>query len=117
MNPDPPEPGEQEGDDELIFNQEEVEANLGSHQMDILNHLDSILEVNMGHGPPGETEDGQFDDAEEEDNQVDDDGGIISMNDGVRSLVLSGANNCQNNRGSDSGNDSDGDGEDDDSLL
>jgi len=40
-NPDPPEEGEQEGDDELIFNTEEVE--LGARQARTLNHLESVF--------------------------------------------------------------------------
>lgn len=42
-NPDPPEEGEQEGDDELIYNTEEVE--LGAEQAKILNHLESVFNV------------------------------------------------------------------------
>lgn len=40
-NPDPPEEGEQEGDDELIFNTDEVE--LGARQARTLNHLESVF--------------------------------------------------------------------------
>lgn len=41
VNPDPPEDGEEEGDDDLIFNEEEVR--LGAEQARILNHLDSVF--------------------------------------------------------------------------
>ena len=41
MNPDPPEYGEQEGDDELIFDANEV--NLGVEQSRMLAHYDSIF--------------------------------------------------------------------------
>mmetsp|Transcript_3791 Transcript_3791/g.5293 ORF Transcript_3791/g.5293 Transcript_3791/m.5293 type:complete len:238 (-) Transcript_3791:408-1121(-) len=57
LNPDPPEPGEQEGDDELIFNEEEVEFN--THQMEMLQNFDNMLTVQ----PSAVV--GQFDDAEE----------------------------------------------------
>lgn len=43
MNPDPPEDGEEEGDDELIFNQEEVA--LGVEQSRILCHLETVFYV------------------------------------------------------------------------
>lgn len=43
MNPDPPEDGEEEGDDELIFNQEEVA--LGVEQSRILCHLETVFHV------------------------------------------------------------------------
>lgn len=42
-NPDPPEEGEKEGDDELIFNTEEVE--LGAKQAKTLQHLESVFQI------------------------------------------------------------------------
>jgi hypothetical protein len=53
-NPDPPEDGEEEGDDELIYNLEEV--TLGAQQADRLAHLESVFML------PEE----QFEDAEGE---------------------------------------------------
>jgi hypothetical protein len=43
MNPDPPEDGEEEGDDELIYNQEEVA--LGAEQARVLSHLETVFHV------------------------------------------------------------------------
>ena len=43
LNPDPPEEGEQEGDDELIYNTDEV--NLGAEQARALAHLESVFTV------------------------------------------------------------------------
>lgn len=43
INPDPPEDGEQEGDDELIYNIDEV--NLGAEQARVLSHLESVFEL------------------------------------------------------------------------
>lgn len=43
MNPDPPEDGEEEGDDELIYNQEEVA--LGVEQARVLSHLENVFHV------------------------------------------------------------------------
>jgi chloride channel, nucleotide-sensitive, 1A len=59
LNPDEPEPGEQEGDDELIYNEEAV--SLGARQAALLAHLDSILVVEDG---AAEVEAGQFEDAD-----------------------------------------------------
>ncbi|KAJ1427007.1 regulator of volume decrease after cellular swelling-domain-containing protein [Ochromonadaceae sp. CCMP2298] len=53
-NPDPPEDGEEEGDDELIFNAEEVE--LGAQQARALSHLESVFHL---PGDPEEEEDGE----------------------------------------------------------
>lgn len=71
-NPDPPEEWEQEGDDELIYNSEEVE--LGAEQARTLAHLESVFCVPEGYGEAfeeGDEEgdegeggaDGQYDDA------------------------------------------------------
>lgn len=46
-NPDPPEEGEMEGDDELIYNENEVQ--LGAEQARILQHLDDNLIVPDEH--------------------------------------------------------------------
>eukprot|EP01039_Chlorochromonas_danica_P000126 gene126-134_t len=43
INPDPLEDGEEEGDDDLIYNEEEVR--LGAEQARILDHLDSVFVV------------------------------------------------------------------------
>ena len=60
LNPDPPEDGEEEGDDELIFNAEEVA--LGVEQIRNLQHLESVF-----HLPGDETEEcGKYEDAPEE---------------------------------------------------
>lgn len=42
LNPDPPEPGEEEGDDELIYNLDEV--TLGAQQAQTLAHLESVFD-------------------------------------------------------------------------
>lgn len=68
LNPDPPEPGEQEGDDELFFDEDQARA--GS----ILNHLESVFTVGNGvhvqdmQDEEEEVEEGQFDDPEEDEN-------------------------------------------------
>jgi hypothetical protein len=66
-NPDPPEEWEQEGDDELIYNTEEVA--LGAEQARTLAHLESVFHVPEGYGDEEDDEneeqggaDGQFDD-------------------------------------------------------
>ena len=63
-NPDPPEEWEQEGDDELIYNLDEVE--LGAEQARTLEHLESVFNVPMSvvSGEEEETEEdpGQFND-------------------------------------------------------
>lgn len=43
MNPDPPEDGEEEGDDELIYNHNEVA--LGAEQARVLCHLETVFHV------------------------------------------------------------------------
>jgi hypothetical protein len=43
LNPDPPEDGEEEGDDELIYNIDEVE--LGVEQSQALEHLESVFHL------------------------------------------------------------------------
>jgi nucleotide-sensitive chloride channel 1A len=43
MNPDPPEDGEEEGDDELIYNTDEVA--LGVEQQRALEHLESVFHL------------------------------------------------------------------------
>lgn len=65
LNPDPPEEGEEEGDDELIFNVDEV--NLGAEQARALQHLESVFVL------PGEKNDdvvsgGDEDGVDENDN-------------------------------------------------
>ena len=70
LNPDPPEDGEEEGDDELIYNTDEVE--LGAEQSRNLQHLESVfhlpgdeLEIEGEEEEEEETA-GQFEDAAEE---------------------------------------------------
>lgn len=47
LNPDPPEDGEEEGDDELIYNIDEVE--LGVEQSQALEHLESVFHLPNDH--------------------------------------------------------------------
>ena len=61
VNPDPPEDGEEEGDDEFIYNIDEVA--LGAEQARVLNHLESVFRAPEGDEEEGE--EGQFDDADE----------------------------------------------------
>lgn len=74
MNPDPPEDGAQEGDDEFIYDEDEVA--LGAEQARVLQHLESVFVapslVQQGAGHDGEESDGeeeedqaQFEDADE----------------------------------------------------
>ena len=65
MNPDPPEDGEQEGDDEFIYDEDEVA--LGAEQARVLQHLDSVFVApTMAQREEEEDEDeGQFEDADE----------------------------------------------------
>ena len=58
-NPDPPEDGDEEGDDELIYNISEVE--LGAQQARTLNHLESVFNL------PPELDGGDEEEEEEED--------------------------------------------------
>lgn len=62
LNPDPPEDGEEDGDDELIYNTEEVA--LGVEQARILEHLESVFhepEEKLDNNPISEN----FEDAQE----------------------------------------------------
>lgn len=69
-NPDPPEEWEQEGDDELIYNTEEVE--LGAEQARTLEHLESVFNVPDYYANEGEYEEEGGEDIEvEEDAPVD----------------------------------------------
>lgn len=67
-NPDPLEDWEQDGDDELIYNTDEVE--LGAEQARTLDHLESVFNVPefYAHGEEGEEggEYGEYDEDEEE---------------------------------------------------
>lgn len=58
LNPDPLEPGEDEGDDELIYDVDEV--NLGAIQAQRLAYLESVFEE-----PVENMNDGRFDDVED----------------------------------------------------
>lgn len=74
-NPDPLEDWEQEGDDELIYNADEVQ--LGAEQARTLDHLESVFNVPefYAHGEVGEGE--EYDDEEyagEDENNEDGDG-------------------------------------------
>ena len=72
-NPDPPEEWEQEGDDELIYNMDEVE--LGAEQARTLNHLESVFNIpdDLQEDFEGGDEEGQEEDADEGvDGQFDD---------------------------------------------
>ena len=68
MNPDPPEDGEQEGDDEFIYDEDEVA--LGAEQARVLQHLDSVFVAPTMAQREEDDEDedepeGQFEDADE----------------------------------------------------
>jgi nucleotide-sensitive chloride channel 1A len=76
-NPDPPEDGEEEGDDELIYNLDEV--TLGAQQAETLAHLESVFvlpsdqfedaddaEEGDGDGEADEDNDQEMDDGEQE---------------------------------------------------
>jgi hypothetical protein len=69
MNPDEnvDEGGDEQGDDGWIYDEEEVEA--GARAARIAEHLDSVLHISpeFQHHIPV---DGQFDDAEEEDDEI-----------------------------------------------
>jgi hypothetical protein len=67
-NPDPLEDWEQEGDDELIYNTNEVE--LGAEQARTLEHLESVFNVPefYAHGEAGEDEDEEGGEEYEENN-------------------------------------------------
>jgi hypothetical protein len=67
-NPDPAEDWEQEGDDELIYNAEEVE--LGAEQARTLEHLESVFNIPEGYGMEGDDEDegeGEYEEGEADD--------------------------------------------------
>jgi nucleotide-sensitive chloride channel 1A len=64
-NPDPEEDWAQEGDDELIYNAEEVE--LGAEQARTLEHLESVFNIPEGYGMEAEgEEEGDYEEGEEE---------------------------------------------------
>ena len=63
LNPDPPEDGEEEGDDELIYNEDEVA--LGVEQLRTLQHLESVFQFPDDHVAESE-QSGIYDDAPEE---------------------------------------------------
>lgn len=66
-NPDDPEEWEQDGDDELIYNTDEVE--LGAEQARTLAHLESVFNVPAGYG---EFEEGEGEEEEEGAEDADD---------------------------------------------
>lgn len=63
MNPDPPEDGEEEGDDELIYNTEEVA--LGVEQTRALEHLESVFHLPGDDSADIEDQSHIYDDAPE----------------------------------------------------
>lgn len=64
INPDPAEPGEEDGDDDLIFNATEVE--LGAEQARRLEHWDTLLAAGISTGNNSQD---QFEDADEDEEQ------------------------------------------------
>lgn len=77
LNPDLPEDGEEEGDDELIYDLDEVE--LGAAQAQTLAHLESVFRL-PGEKFGGDEVDcfgeGQFEDADEGESDEEEDGAV-----------------------------------------